>query len=194
MLNNIHISNETEELPGPEMQNKIELENANEMAKIKIMPVPEVIRPNETGQSLTEKAIAASAEIIPVLKTKPVYNFTGKTVLIVDDVSFNLTLLALFFKTTGAQILFAANGMEAVDVCILNPHVDIVLMDIQMPVMNGLEATVEIQKLKPGLPVIAITAFVHSDDKQRCFDAGCVDFLPKPCNRENLLMTVSSYF
>ncbi|MEI6748032.1 MAG: response regulator [Bacteroidales bacterium] len=122
------------------------------------------------------------------------YDFSGKTVLAVDDVSFNLCLIDIFFKNTGAQMLFAINGKEAVDTIISNPQVDIVLMDVQMPVMNGLDATREIKKIKPGLPVIAITAFVHTEDRQRCFDAGCVDFLPKPCRREDLLMTVNNFF
>jgi CheY-like chemotaxis protein len=129
----------------------------------------------------------------PEVNQKTVCNFDGKTVLVVDDVSFNLNLIDLFFRKTGAEILFANNGKEAIDVCISNPHVDIVLMDIQMPVMNGLEATCEIRKQRPGLPVIAITAFVHPNDKQRCFDAGCIDFLPKPCKREELLRTVWNF-
>jgi CheY-like chemotaxis protein len=129
----------------------------------------------------------------PSVNQKIVYNFRGKTVLVVDDVSFNLNLIELYFRNTGATILFAGNGKEAIDACISNPQVNIVLMDIQMPVMNGLDATLEIRKQKPGMPVIAITAFVHPNDKQRCLDAGCVDFLPKPCSREDLLRTVRNF-
>ena len=132
--------------------------------------------------------------IIPEVPQKTVFDFSGKTVLIVDDVAFNLSLLEMFFKNTGAQLLFASNGREAVDTCISNHEVDAVLMDIQMPVMNGLEATREILKLKAGMPVIAITAFVHADDRQRCTDAGCIEFLPKPCNRFELLRLVNKYF
>jgi two-component system, cell cycle response regulator DivK len=129
----------------------------------------------------------------PVVRKTPVYDFKGKTILVVDDVSFNLSLMNLFFRNTGATVLFAINGIEAIDTCISNLKVDIVLMDIQMPVMNGFEATREIIKHRPDMPVIAITAFVHSDDRQRCFDAGCIEFLSKPCSREELLKTVNKF-
>jgi CheY-like chemotaxis protein len=126
------------------------------------------------------------------LNHRPVFNFSGKTILAVDDVSFNLNLINIFFKNTGAQILFASNGKEAVDACISNPEVNIVLMDIQMPVMNGLDATREILKLNPAMPVVAVTAFVHCEDKQRCFEAGCIEFLPKPCSRDDMLRMVNN--
>jgi two-component system, cell cycle response regulator DivK len=142
-----------------------------------------------TSNNIIEVSIS---ENIPAVRQIQVYNFTGKSVLVVDDVSFNLSLIELFFRNTGASILFAKNGREAIDSCITNPAIDIVLMDIQMPVMNGFEATREIQKIIPGMPVIAITAFVHSDDKQRCFDAGCTDYLPKPCSRDELLQSVKN--
>lgn len=121
------------------------------------------------------------------------YDFDGKTILVVDDILINLSLIEVFFRNTGAFLLFAVNGREALNSCISNPQIDIVLMDIQMPVMNGLEATREIRKYLPELPVIAITATVYADDKQRCFDAGCNAFLSKPCSRKELLMTVNKY-
>jgi two-component system, cell cycle response regulator DivK len=142
---------------------------------------------NRMHNNISETAISES---IPVANQRSVFNFAGKNVLVVDDVSFNLSLIELFFRSTGASIIFAKNGKEAVDCCLSHPEIDIVLMDIQMPVMNGFDATREIQKIKPEMPVIAITAFVHSDDKQRCFEAGCADYLPKPCSREDLLTAV----
>ena len=194
MLNNIQLTDEKVKLPEEKTQIECDFGNSYETAKTKVHPVKEIIQPKENELADSFKTSIAVPEIIPVTNNKPSYNFTGRTVLVVDDVSFNLTLMELFFKNTGAQMLFAENGKEAVETCISNPQVDIVLMDIQMPVMNGLVATVEIHKLKPEMPVIAITAFVHPDDKQRCFEAGCVDFLSKPCSRDNLLKTIKSYF
>jgi len=131
---------------------------------------------------------------VHITNQNPGYNFSGKTVLIVDDLMLNLILLEIYFKNTGASILFANNGMEAMNICLTNPLVDIVLMDIQMPVMNGLEATREIRKFNPGIPVVVISTYVHPDDKQRCFDAGCSSFLAKPCRRKDLLRTVNDHF
>jgi CheY-like chemotaxis protein len=125
---------------------------------------------------------------------KSMYNFSGRTVLIVDDVLLNLIMLEIYFKNTGASILFAENGKEALDICTLNQDVDIVLMDIQMPVMNGLDATREIRKINPGIPVIVISTYYKPEDKRLCFDAGCSAFLPKPCHRNDLLYTVNYYF
>ena len=157
------------------------------------MTVAETDKTKNNSSKARDLAVAAPPDIVLVAQQKPTYNFSGKTILAVDDVEFNLDLIKMFFKNTGAQLLFAANGKEALDICILTPHIDIVLMDIQMPVMDGLEATRELRKLNPGIPVIAITAFVHSTDKQRCIDAGCNDFLSKPCSRKDLLMMVNKY-
>lgn len=121
------------------------------------------------------------------------YNFSGKTVLIVDDILINLSLMEVFFRNTGASLLFAVNGREAIHICISNPKVDIVLMDIQMPVMNGIEATREIRNLLPEMAVIAVTATVNIEDKQKCFDAGCNAFLSKPYSRNDVLAMVNDY-
>ena len=164
----------------------------NQTDKIQEAVTQNVVQPENTVHP--DQSIVISPEVIPVLLPKPVYNFDGKTVLAVDDVAFNLDLITLFFRKTGAKILYATNGQEALEACMANPQIDIVLMDIQMPVMNGLDATRAIRKLNPGIPVIAITAFVHSEDKQRCFDAGCNDFLSKPCSRADMLLTVNNYF
>jgi CheY-like chemotaxis protein len=149
---------------------------------------------NDYGSSERNLAGSIPSDVDRIALKRVKYNFKGKTVLAVDDVSFNLSLIDIFFRNTGAQILFATNGSEAVELCITMSDISIVLMDIQMPVMNGLDATREIHKIYPAMPVIAITAFVHSDDKQRCFEAGCNGFLPKPCSREDLLRTVNYFF
>jgi CheY-like chemotaxis protein len=194
MQNEIHLSEGVERFIKGSAHDSFNKKNAQEAVENKIRTDSDAVLSNDGGLALPAQVIATPAEVAPVVQQKRVYDFAGKTVLVVDDVSFNLTLMELFFRNTGAVLLFASNGREAVDMYMSHPEVDIILMDIQMPVMNGLEATHEIQILKPGLPVIAITAFVHSDDRQRCFEAGCVDFLPKPCSRDNLLKTVNSFF
>jgi len=121
------------------------------------------------------------------------YDFKGKTILVADDVQVNLDLVEVFLKKTQATLLFAKNGKEALEIYKNTPAMDLVLMDIQMPVMNGYEATREIRKLNKNLPVIAFTAYVFADDKIQCLDAGCNDFVPKPMNKNLLLKTLNKY-
>lgn len=121
------------------------------------------------------------------------YDFNGKTILAADDVPVNLDLIRVYLKKTQASLLFAKDGKEALDVYANNPEVDLVLMDIQMPVMNGYEATREIRKFNKDIPIIAFTAYVFSNDKEMCIEAGCNDFIPKPMNRNLLLKTLNKY-
>lgn len=128
-----------------------------------------------------------------VKQQKPDYNFNGKTILVVEDVEDNSDLLNLYFSKTQAELLFAKNGKEAVDICKSHPGFDLVLMDIQLPGMNGYEATREIKKFMPNLPVIALTAYAQLEDRKKCLEAGCNDFLSKPINKATLFMTVDRF-
>jgi two-component system, cell cycle response regulator DivK len=92
-----------------------------------------------------------------------------------------------------AKIIHAVNGLEAVDICKKDERIDLVLMDIKMPVMNGYKATEEIKKIRPDLPVIAQTAFSDALDKQKAFNSGCAELLPKPISKAKLLETVKKY-
>lgn len=91
------------------------------------------------------------------------------------------------------KILHAINGEIAVSMAKKNPDIDLVLMDIKMPVMNGLEATEKIKKIRPELPVIAQTAFASPVDNQKALDAGCDDYITKPLHRQLLLELVNKY-
>jgi len=91
------------------------------------------------------------------------------------------------------KIIRAINGQEAVDICINNPNIDLVLMDIKMPIMNGFEALEQILPLRPNLPIIAQTAYSSSDDKIKIEEAGFTDYITKPLNRERLFELVEKY-
>ena len=114
-------------------------------------------------------------------------NLSGKTILVVEDVPENIELIITMLKATRVSIIRADNGLIAVHLCRENPSIDLVLMDIQMPVMNGYDATREIKKIRPGLPVIALTAYAFDKDKKSCEEAGCDDFLSKPIFKKDLL-------
>jgi len=126
-------------------------------------------------------------------KPKTEYNWEGKTFLIAEDDKFSFKFLEGFLKQTHADILHAADGMQAVNLCRSHDNIDLVLMDIQMPEMNGLEATEEIKKYKKSLPVIAQTANAIAEERYKCLEAGCDDFITKPINISELYIKIDKW-
>jgi PAS domain S-box-containing protein len=114
-----------------------------------------------------------------------------KTLLIAEDEDSNYMLLEEFLSNVGMNIIRAVNGIEAVELCKINPQIDLVLMDIKMPEMNGYEATIRIKEFKPDLPIIAQTAYSTEIDKNKAFACGCSDFISKPLKRELLLSMIN---
>jgi len=94
---------------------------------------------------------------------------------------------------TGMVILTARSGFEALQIIKDTPDIDVVLLDMQMPEMNGIEATREIRKIRKDLPIIAQTAFVFEDDKDIVLEAGCDACLIKPIRKDHLLTVMSSF-
>lgn len=113
-------------------------------------------------------------------------------ILVVEDDEASFLYLESILRRTNAKTLTAQNGYEAVEIC-TNTAVTIVLMDLKMPGMDGFEATKRIKALKPGLPVMAITAFAMSGDEKRAIDAGCDDYLTKPLKKDTLLDKLEQY-
>ncbi len=120
-------------------------------------------------------------------------------VLVVEDNDLNAKFAAAILKRLNFNIDFAINGRICIEKFLENDY-DLILMDIQMPVMNGLDATVEIRKLELQLevehriPIIAITAFAFEHDKQNCLDAGMDDYLTKPYRPQDLIDLIKIYF
>ena len=114
-------------------------------------------------------------------------------ILIVEDDEPSYLYLESVLKQVPATILRAENGKKAVDFCREDPDISIVLMDLKMPVMDGLEATRKIKSLRGSLPVIAITAYAFSGDERRVLAAGCDEYLTKPVKKELLLRKLESY-
>ncbi|MFD2561410.1 response regulator [Aquimarina rubra] len=118
-------------------------------------------------------------------------------VLIAEDGEINF----LFLKTVLSKmadfefvIYRAKNGKEAVEICHENEKIDLVLMDIKMPIMDGYDATKRIKKLRPNLPVVAQTAYSTEEDIEKALAAGCDDFLAKPVDRKILRPILDKYF
>ena len=112
-----------------------------------------------------------------------------KKILVAEDNDSNYILMTYILKKH-YEYERAKNGQEAVEM-VKNGQYDIVLMDIKMPVMDGLEATKQIKQLDRDLPIIAVTANAFDSDRQLAFDAGCDDFLSKPISSEVCLNTIS---
>jgi len=113
-----------------------------------------------------------------------------KTVLLVEDQKFNLLVLQKMLELMGIEVIPAENGKIAVEICKNAINLDLVLMDLKMPVMDGYHAMIEIKKIRPGMKVIAETAYALSGDDKKILAAGFDDYLPKPITRENLEITL----
>jgi signal transduction histidine kinase len=121
------------------------------------------------------------------------YKWNDRTFLIVEDDKVSFKFLENIFRKTGAKIVHADNGLKAVELIKQSPEIDMVLMDIQLPEMNGLDATRMIKQLRKELPVIAQTANVLEEDREKCLEAGCVDYISKPINIKLLYSKIHQY-
>lgn len=122
------------------------------------------------------------------------YIWLDKTILVVEDIDLNYRYLKELLEPTGAMILRAENGQDAVNLCMDNAEIDAILMDIFMPVMNGYEATRKIKAWNPSIPIIAQTAYVMSEDRKKALAAGCDDYIAKPIGKEELLSKIEHLF
>jgi len=117
----------------------------------------------------------------------------GKTILIAEDENNNYLLIRELLSDYGLILVHAENGLQAVDICKARSDLDLVLMDIKMPVMDGMEATQRIKKTRPGLAVIAVTAYAYDTDRKRLLDHGFDDYIAKPLRREELVPMLKRY-
>ncbi len=122
-----------------------------------------------------------------------IYNWADFTILIVEDDISSTFYLKEVLKDTHVNILHAPDGQKAVDICTSTPSINLVLMDIRMPVMNGFEATRAIKLFRPDLPIIAQTANIMIENRNHCIEAGCNDFIAKPIDSEELLEMISGF-
>lgn len=118
------------------------------------------------------------------------------SILIAEDQEVNFLYIEAVLdqiKDIPIRVVHAKNGKEALELCSKNDQIILVLMDIKMPVMNGLVATEEIKKIRPELHIVAQTAYSTESDKLKAFNAGCNDFITKPIDKDKLLRLVNQY-
>jgi hypothetical protein len=116
----------------------------------------------------------------------------NKTVLIVEDDYTSFIYLQTALSITGINIIHAKNGEEAIEM-FKNKQVDLVLMDIQLPQMDGITVTKKIKEIKKNIPVIAQTAHAMVEDRSKVIQAGCDDYLSKPINRAELFVKMARF-
>ena len=92
------------------------------------------------------------------------------------------------------EILYTETGVEAIESCKQNPDIDLILMDIQMPVMNGYEATKNIRLFNKDIVIIAQTAYAFASDREKGLEAGCNDYITKPLNQSLVIELIHKYF
>lgn len=121
------------------------------------------------------------------------YNWEGKKLLIAEDEDANYNLLATILDPTKAKLIWVTSGKDAIEKCKIDQSIDLVLMDMKMPDMNGFESTRQIKVIRNELPIIAQTAYAMSTDEENCLRAGCDDYISKPLRIDNLLAKIDKH-
>jgi len=120
-------------------------------------------------------------------------DWSNVTILIAEDEDVNFIYLETALLKTNVNLLRAKNGEEAVEMAKIHPNINLILMDIKMPKMNGLEATRAIKSFRSDVIIIAQTAFAMEEDRNNCFAVGIDDFLAKPVRYKLLFDTLSKH-
>jgi FlaA1/EpsC-like NDP-sugar epimerase/ActR/RegA family two-component response regulator len=177
-----------------ELQELITATNGNDVKRIKRIlknVIPEYQPAKETNDLLArEEERKNSTERFALGETKNTMEtelMPNLTILIVEDENTSGLILEMILKGANITILRACNGQEGVDLVESHPEINLVLMDIKMPVMDGFEATRLIRHLRPDLPVVAQTSLESQEDRDKAKEAGCEGYITKPINKNELL-------
>lgn len=122
-----------------------------------------------------------------------IIDLNGKTILLAEDDETSALLAEKMLSKTNSEIIKASNGEECLKIFNDNPNIDLILMDIKMPIMDGLRATIEIRKANNAIPIIALTAHSLVKDQEKALNAGCTDVITKPINKSILIKKLSTY-
>lgn len=155
------------------------------------VPADDINRYFASDNSLISNDNSEASQDMSTMKSSA-NTLTGLRILVVEDVEMNRQLAGMILTDSGATVEFAVNGEQALEILSANEHFDTVLMDINMPVMDGHEATREIRKLSTlkTLPIIAMTANVSPEDINKCLEAGMNAHTPKPLDEDLLIDTI----
>jgi CheY-like chemotaxis protein len=174
----LSIAKKTTELLG----GKIWLESKEGQGSVFYFTIPV----NSSVEELEEKPETKTASSVIGQRSR-------HTVLIVEDDEPSLNFLKILLKNLKVNILWAKSGREAISCCKEHPQIDLILMDINLPDLDGYEATREIKKLRPELPVLAQTANAVHGDMEKALEAGCDDYISKPIKRDVLSVKLEKH-
>jgi signal transduction histidine kinase len=159
---------------------KISLESQPGVGSCFYLTIPLTFR---IEKSSVDNSLTALGSVIP-----------ESQILVAEDDETNFYYLnALLMRETRAKILHASNGIEAIKLFRTNPDINLILMDIKMPEMDGFEATRQIKLINKDIPIIAITAYAMSGDEDRIIAAGCDGYLSKPISKKSLLEKIAEF-
>lgn len=113
-------------------------------------------------------------------------------VLIADDESGNQKLTRLQLRRLGLHVTAVDDGQQVIDIA-MSETFDMIFMDMQMPVLDGFKATTHLRRMGLNIPIIALTAYAFDEDRERCIDAGCDDYIPKPVDPELMRRIVQKH-
>ena len=122
------------------------------------------------------------------------FDFSDKVVLVVEDNQISFKLIHAVLTQVKTNVVHAINGRKAIEACTSGKHFDLVLMDMQMPEVDGLEATRRIKQILPDLPIVATTANTYDETAIACKEAGCDGFLTKPLQFRKMFELMQSLF
>lgn len=121
------------------------------------------------------------------------FDWNTKTILIAEDEPANYLFIEKIVSSTNVKLIRAESGTEAISLIKENPQIDLVLMDIYMPGMDGFEATKQIRQIRPELPIVAQTFYENQIEKEKVLNAQFDDFISKPININKLLAIMEKY-
>ena len=118
------------------------------------------------------------------------YKWANKTILLIEDDETNVRLILKYIQSTKAKYLVAYNGNSALEIFKNNPSIDLILLDIQLPDINGYNLAKKLLEVNPSAKIIAQTAYAFEENKKLCLEAGCCDFIPKPLDKDSFISIV----
>lgn len=121
------------------------------------------------------------------------YSWQGKTVLVVEDNENSIIYFEAALRKTNANLVWSKDGIDAVEIVKRTDYIDLILMDINLPKMDGIEATRIIKSFRPEIIIVVQTAFILSGEERLSHEAGCDEFITKPIRLKYLLDTIDRY-
>lgn len=158
----------------------------------------EVVLESEKGEgsvfyfTIPRRESSAKKESLP-LYIKEAHIPGNPLILVAEDDESSYLFQQVVLRKAGYNVVRAINGIEAVELCKTNNQIDLALMDVKMPLMDGIEATKMIKNIRKDLPVIAVTAYAQPDDEFRVMRSGCDDYITKPVKSDLLLSKISKF-